>query len=166
MLRTLRNRLILSHVLPLLIIIPLMGVAIIYAWRPRFITQPIQRTGRGSGPIGRDCQQPAGDLERPCLCPKDILTQGAVPGRRVCGWPQMAPASSSDPTDLFAWVIARNPHSRIPGREVEPRTDFTSACMARSWTSTPLNNYRKPELSYCALVLISNPSMRISSLRI
>ena len=31
MLRTLRNRLILSHVLPLLIIIPLMGVVIIYA---------------------------------------------------------------------------------------------------------------------------------------
>src|SRR5690349_352501 len=37
MFRTLRNRLILSHILPALIIIPLMGAAMVYVLEPRFL---------------------------------------------------------------------------------------------------------------------------------
>jgi hypothetical protein len=37
MLRTLRNRLILSHVLPLLVIIPLTGIALIYVLETRVL---------------------------------------------------------------------------------------------------------------------------------
>lgn len=43
MLRTLRNRLVLSHVLPLMIVIPLVGVALLYALETDFIVPALAR---------------------------------------------------------------------------------------------------------------------------
>lgn len=43
MFKTLRNRLILSHVLPLLVIIPLMGVAIVYVLETQFLLPSLSR---------------------------------------------------------------------------------------------------------------------------
>lgn len=48
MLKTLRNRLILSHVLPLLIIVPLMGVALIYTLETRFLMPALSRELEGN----------------------------------------------------------------------------------------------------------------------
>lgn len=43
MLRTLRNRLILSHMLPLLIIVPLMGIVLVYVLETRFLIPSLTR---------------------------------------------------------------------------------------------------------------------------
>jgi hypothetical protein len=43
MLRTLRNRLILSHMLPLLIIVPLMGIVLIYVLETQFLIPSLTR---------------------------------------------------------------------------------------------------------------------------
>lgn len=47
MLRTLRRRLILSHVLPLLIVLPLMGASLVYALETRFLTPALSRELEG-----------------------------------------------------------------------------------------------------------------------
>ncbi len=41
MLRSLRNRLIVSHILPLLIILPLMGLALVYILETRYLLPQI-----------------------------------------------------------------------------------------------------------------------------
>ncbi len=78
MLRTLRNRLILSHILPLLIIIPLTGVAIIYVLETQVLLPSLAKELAGEARLLAEIarNQPQA-WENPTFA-QDILTQVAA----------------------------------------------------------------------------------------
>jgi len=101
MLRTLRNRLILSHVLPLLIIIPLMGVAIIYALETQVLLPSLSKELAGEASLLAEIASNQPEIwENPDFS-QDILTQARpyLAARVMWLAPDGRLLASSDPED-------------------------------------------------------------------
>jgi len=101
MLRTLRNRLILSHVLPLLIIIPLMGVAIIYALETQVLLPSLSKELAGEASLLAEIASNQPEIWENPDFPQDILTQARpyLAARVMWLAPDGRLLASSDPED-------------------------------------------------------------------
>lgn len=101
MLRRLRNRLILSHVLPLMIIIPLMGLAILYVVETQFLVPSVTRDLVGDSQLLVELTQVQANIWSEPQTAQAFLNQiRPNPGKRVM---LLAPdgrlLASSDPLD-------------------------------------------------------------------
>jgi len=101
MLRTLRNRLILSHVLPLLIIIPLMGVAIIYALETQVLLPSLSKELAGEAGLLAEIASKQPEIWEDPAFAQDILTQARpyLAARVMWLAPDGRLLASSDPSD-------------------------------------------------------------------
>lgn len=129
MLRTLRNRLILSHVLPLLIIIPLMGVAIIYALETLVLLPSLSKELAGEASLLAEIASNQPEIWQNPDFAQDILTQARPNLAARVMWiaPDGRLLASSDPADadrLGQALEIPNFTETMPG-EVVSRTDFS-----------------------------------------
>jgi len=129
MLRTLRNRLILSHVLPLLIIIPLMGVAIIYALETQVLLPSLSKELAGEAGLLAEIASNQPEIwEEPSFA-QDILTQARpyLAARVMWLGPDGRLLASSDSTDadrLGQLLEVPDFTGAKPG-QVDSHTDFS-----------------------------------------
>jgi hypothetical protein len=101
MLRTLRNRLILSHVLPLVIIIPLLGVAIIYALETQVLLPSLSKELAGEASLLAEIASNQPEIWKNPDFAQDILTQARpyLAARVMWIAPDGRLLASSDPAD-------------------------------------------------------------------
>jgi hypothetical protein len=84
MLSSLRNRLILSHILPMLIIIPLMGIAIIYVFETRYILPNLGKELVGEAKLLAEITRQQDEIWKDARLAQDILNQSQLdPRQRV-----------------------------------------------------------------------------------
>jgi two-component system sensor histidine kinase BaeS len=129
MLRTLRNRLILSHVLPLLIIVPLMGVAIIYALETQVLLPSLSKELAGEASLLAEIASSQPEIWKNSDFAQDILTQARpyLAARVMWLAPDGRLLASSDPTDadrLGQLLEVPDFTDTRPG-EVDSHTDFS-----------------------------------------
>jgi two-component system sensor histidine kinase BaeS len=129
MLRTLRNRLILSHVLPLLIIIPLMGVAIIYALETQVLLPSLSKELAGEAGLLAEIASSQPEIWEDPAFAQDILTQARpyLAARVMWFAPDGRLLASSDPEDadrLGQLLEIPDFIDTRPG-EVDSHTDFS-----------------------------------------
>lgn len=129
MLRTLRNRLILSHVLPLLIIIPLMGVVIIYALETLVLLPSLSKELAGEASLLAEIASNQPEIWQNPDFAQDILTQTRpyLAARVMWLAPDGSVLASSDPADadrLGQALEIPDFRETRPG-EVVSRTDFS-----------------------------------------
>ncbi len=129
MLRTLRNRLILSHVLPLLIIIPLMGVAIIYALETQVLLPSLSKELAGEASLLAEIASNQPEIwENPDFA-QDILIQARpyLAARVMWFAPDGRLLASSDPedTDRLGQLLEIPDFIDTRPGEVDSRTDFS-----------------------------------------
>jgi two-component system sensor histidine kinase BaeS len=129
MLRTLRNRLILSHVLPLLIIIPLMGIAIIYALETQVLLPSLSKELAGEAGLLAEIASNQPEIWEDPNFAQNILTQARpyLSARVMWLTPDGRLLASSDPTDAdrLGQLLEVPDFSDIPPGEVDSRTDFS-----------------------------------------
>jgi two-component system, OmpR family, sensor histidine kinase BaeS len=129
MLRTLRNRLILSHILPILIVIPLTGVAIIYALETQVLLPSLSRQLAGEARLLAVIVSDQPEIWQDPASVQDILARGRPdPAARVM-WlsPDGHVLASSDPTDadrLGQQLEIPDFRNTKPG-EIVSRTNFS-----------------------------------------
>lgn len=101
MLRTLRNRLIFSHVLPLLMIIPLMGIVIIYALETKVLLPRLSKELTGEARLLAEIASKQPDIWKNPDFAQDILSQARpyLAARVMWLAPDGRLLASSDPTD-------------------------------------------------------------------
>ena len=101
MLRSLRNRLILSHVLPLLIIIPLMGLAIIYALETQVLLPSLSKELVGEASLLTEIASNQPEIWKNPDFAQDILAQARpyLAARVMWLAPDGRLLASSDPAD-------------------------------------------------------------------
>ena len=101
MLRTLRNRLILSHVLPILLIIPLMGITLLYVLENRFLLPVVYNALEEDATLLAEIVRTQPDLWGNPLGAQ-VLVESAGPflgGRATLILPDGRLLASSDPAD-------------------------------------------------------------------
>ena len=101
MLRTLRNRLILSHVLPILLIIPLMGITLLYVLENRFLLPVVYNALEEDATLLAEIARTQPDLWGNPLGAQ-VLVESAGPflgGRATLILPDGRLLASSDPAD-------------------------------------------------------------------
>jgi len=129
MLRTLRNRLILSHVLPLLIIIPLMGVAIIYALETQVLLPSLSKELAGEAGLLAEIASSQPEIWKDPAFAQDILTQARpyLAARVMWLAPDGRLLASSDPTDAdrLGQLLGIPDFTDTRPGEVDTRTDFS-----------------------------------------
>ncbi len=129
MLRTLRNRLILSHVLPLLIIIPLMGIAIIYALETQVLLPSLSKELSGDARLLAEIASKQPEVWKDPAFAQDILTQAkpALGARFMWLAPDGSLLASSDPTDAdrMGQVLEIPDFTNAQAGEVEARIDHS-----------------------------------------
>jgi two-component system sensor histidine kinase BaeS len=129
MLRTLRNRLILSHVLPLLIIIPLMGVAIIYALETQVLLPSLSNELVGEASLLAEIASNQPEIWKDPAFAQDILTQARpyLAARVMWLAPDGRLLASSDPTDVdrLGQLLEIPDFTDTRPGEVVSRTDFS-----------------------------------------
>ncbi|OGC76667.1 MAG: hypothetical protein A2Z27_04860 [candidate division Zixibacteria bacterium RBG_16_50_21] len=129
MLRSLRNRLLLSHVLPLLIIIPLTGVAIIYALESQVLLPNLSKELAGDAHLLAEIASNQPRIWKDPAYAQDILTHVSPDLAARVMWlaSDGRLLASSDPTDadrLGQLLEIPDFTSTRPG-EVVSRTDFS-----------------------------------------
>lgn len=129
MLRTLRNRLILSHVLPLLIVIPLMGVAIIYALETQVLLPSLSKELAGEAGLLAEIASDQPEIWKDPAFARDILTQARpyLAARVMWLAPDGRLLASSDPTDAdrLGQLLEVPDFTGIRPGEVDSRIDFS-----------------------------------------
>lgn len=129
MLRTLRNRLILSHVLPLLIIIPLMGVVIIYALETLVLLPSLSKELAGEASLLAEIASNQPEVwENPDFA-QDILIQARpyLVARVMWLAPDGRLLASSDPVDVdrLGQTLEIPDFTDTRPGDVVSRTDFS-----------------------------------------
>ena len=129
MLRTLRNRLILSHVLPPLIIIPLLGVAIIYALETQVLLPSLSRELAGEASLLAEIASNQPEIWKDPDFAQDILTRSRpyLDARVMWLDPDGRLLGSSDPADEYrlGQLLEIPDFKDIQPGEVDSHTDFS-----------------------------------------
>lgn len=129
MLRTLRNRLILSHILPLLIIIPLTGIIIVYTLETQILLPRLSKELAGEGRLIAEIisQQPEVWNDPNAVQAMLSRTQPELIARVMWLAPDGRLLASSDPgdTDRLGWLLPLPDLSSTPSGEVVAYVDFS-----------------------------------------
>jgi hypothetical protein len=129
MLRTLRNRPVLSHVLPLLIIIPLMGVAIIYALETQVLLPSLSKELAGEASLLAEIASSQPEIWKNPEFAQDILVQARpyLAARVMWLAPDSSVLASSDPTDVdrLGQLLETPDFTDTRPGEVVSRTNFS-----------------------------------------
>ena len=129
MLRSLRNRLILSHILPLLIIIPLTGVAIIYALETQVLLPSLSKELAGEAGLLAEIASSQPEIWKDPTFAQDILAQARpyLAARVMWLAPDGRLLASSDPTDAdrLGQLLAIPDFSDTRPGDVVSRTNFS-----------------------------------------
>jgi two-component system sensor histidine kinase BaeS len=129
MLRSLRNRLILSHILPLLIIIPLTGVVIIYTLETQVLLPSLSKELAGEGRLLAEIARSHPEIWGDSAAVQEVLAQARPDLNARVMWlaPDGQLLASSDPTDsnrLNQLLPIPDFSDTRPG-EVVSRTNFS-----------------------------------------